>query len=55
MRDIYSQYKTSHKLCDEKGHPFELEGKSMETETPTLSEFPNGKKATVEQISSAKT
>ena len=30
--------------------PFEFDGKSMETETPTWSEFPNGGKTTVEQI-----
>ena len=29
---------------------FEFDGKSMETETTTWSELPNGKKATVEQI-----
>ena len=29
---------------------FELDGKLMETETTTWSKFPNGEKATVEQI-----
>ena len=30
--------------------PFEFDRKSMETETTTLSEFPNGGKTFVEQI-----
>ena len=32
------------------GFPFEFDGKSMETETATWSEFPNGGKSIVEQI-----
>ena len=33
-----------------RGFPFEFDWKSMETETTTWSEFPNGEKAIVEQI-----
>ena len=46
-----NSHKTSHKLWDEKkAFPFEFLGKSMEAETTTWSEFPNGRKAIVEQI-----
>ena len=41
--DHPNQHENSLKLC-------ELVGKSMETETTTWSEFPNGGKAIVEQI-----
>ena len=47
-------HENSHKLCDERGAScFEFYGKSMETETATLLEFPNGGKAIVEQILSS--
>ena len=37
-----NQYKNSHKLCNETGHPV--------VNMTTTSEFPNGGKAIVEQI-----
>ena len=51
--DHTNRHENSHKLCDETGH---LLGNLMEsqqesqTETTTWSEFPNGRKAIVEQI-----
>ena len=49
--DHPSQSENSHKLCDETGNPIrsQCDGKSMETETPTWSEFLNGGKVIVEQ------
>ena len=38
------------KLCDERGHRFEFDGTLMETKTATWSEFPNRRKAILEQI-----
>ena len=49
-KDHPNQHKNSHKLYGKTASPFEFIGKSMETETTTRSEFPNGGKATVEQI-----
>ena len=49
--DHPNQQKDSHKLCDEMGYPVDnFDVKSMETETTTWSEFPNGGKAIVEKI-----
>ena len=49
--DHPNQLKNSHKICDETGHVIlSLLEKSMETETTTYLEFPNGGKAIVEQI-----
>ena len=45
-----NQHENSHKLVDETGHRCESDGKSVETETITWSEFPNGGAAIVEQI-----
>ena len=51
-----NQHKDSHKLRNKMGHPIvnliekQFVMKSMETETPTWSELPNGGKAIVEQI-----
>ena len=45
--DCPNQHKNSHKLCDSR---FKFDGKSMKIETTTLSDFPNGGKAIVEQI-----
>ena len=42
QRGIYYYY---HKHCDDKGHPL----LNLKTETPTLSKFLDGKKATVEK------
>ena len=47
-KDHSNQHENSHKLCDETGLP--VDGKSMETEITTWSEFPNGGRAIVEQI-----
>ena len=49
-----NQHKNSHKLHDETGHAVWCFGKSMETETSTWSEFPNGMKVIVEQILASK-
>ena len=43
-KDRPNQHENIHKLCNE------FDGKSMETEATTWSEFPNGEKAILEQI-----
>ena len=48
--DHPNQHENSHKPRDETVSCFEFIGKSMETETTTSSEFPNGGKAIAEQI-----
>ena len=47
--DLWKTKSSLRKLYNETAHP-ELDGKSMETETTTWSEFPNRRKAIVEQI-----
>ena len=37
-------------MWSKESSPFQFEGKPMETDTATWSEFPNGVKATAEQI-----
>ena len=51
-KDCPNQHKNRHKLCDETGHPVgcEFDGKSMEAEATTWSEFRNRGKHIVEQI-----
>ena len=50
-KDHLNQHKNSHKLYDETGHPnFEFDGKSMENETTTWSQFLSRGKAIAEQI-----
>ena len=49
-KDRPYHHENSHKPSDELGYPFEFHGKSMETETTTWSDFPNGEKGTVEQV-----
>ena len=50
-KDHPNQHENSHKLCNETGHPdCEFDGKPMETEATTRSEFPSGGKAIAEQI-----
>ena len=45
-----NQHENSHKLYDEMASNCEFDGKSMETETTTWSQFLNGGKTIVEQI-----
>ena len=49
-KDHPNQHENSHKLCTEMGICYELDGKSMKTETTTWSKFSNGEKAIVEEI-----
>ena len=49
-KDHPNQEENFHKLCNEMACHCAYDGKSMETETTTWSEFPNGGKAIVEQI-----
>ena len=51
FKEHFSNDHKDHPSQHKKGvSPFKFEGKSKETETTTLSEFPNRGKATVEQI-----
>ena len=51
QEDYPNQHKNSHELYNEnRASCFEFDRKSLETETTTGSEFPNGRKAIVEQI-----
>ena len=50
QKDCHNQYENSQKQYNETGHPILSDGKSMEIETITWSEFPNGGTAIVEQI-----
>ena len=47
-KDHPNQHKNSHKLFNERGFCFEFDGKWIEIETTTGSEFSNGGKATIE-------
>ena len=50
-KDHPNQHKNSVRLCNEMGvNCCEYDGKSMEIEGTTLSEFPNGGTSIVEQI-----
>ena len=50
-KDRPNQHENSHKPCNKsKGSHCEYDGKSMENETTTSSEFPNGGKAIVGQM-----
>ena len=48
-KDHPNQHKNSPKLCDKTASSWEFDGKSVETETITWSEFPTGVQTIVEQ------